>query len=75
MGIFFPRIGAKSATMGFLAGIVSVFLTKNLTETSFLLYGAIGMTISVLVAWIISFILHEERSSPMLTWAGMSRQL
>ena len=75
MGIFFPRIGAKSATMGFLAGIVSVFLTKNLTETSFLLYGAIGMTISVLVAWIISLILHEERSSPMLTWAGMSRQL
>ena len=75
MGIFFPRIGAKSATMGFLAGIVSVFLTKNLTETSFLLYGAIGMTISVLVAWIISFILQEERSSPMLTWAGMSRQL
>lgn len=74
MGIFFPRIGAKAATIGFVAGIVSVFLTKNLTDTSFLLYGAIGMMVSVLVAWLTSFILREKKSDVRLTWQGMSKQ-
>lgn len=74
MGIFFPRIGAKAATIGFVAGIVSVFLTKNLTDTSFLLYGAIGMMVSVLVSWLVSFILGEKKSDERLTWQGMSKQ-
>ena len=74
MGIFFPRIGAKAATIGFVAGIVSVFLTKNLTDTSFLLYGAIGMMVSVLVSWLVSFILDEKKSDERLTWQGMSKQ-
>ena len=74
MGIFFPRIGAKAATFGFVAGIISVFLTKNLTDTSFLLYGAIGMMVSVLVSWLVSFILGEKKSDERLTWQGMSKQ-
>lgn len=74
MGIFFPRIGAKAATFGFVAGIISVFLTKNLTDTSFLLYGAIGMMVSVLVSWLVSFILDEKKSDERLTWQGMSKQ-
>lgn len=74
MGIFFPRIGAKAATIGFIVGVISVFLTKNLTETSFLLYGAIGMFASVVVAWLSSFILHEQRSETGLTWQSISRQ-
>ena len=74
MGIFFPRIGAKAATIGLVAGIVSVFLTKNLTDTSFLLYGAIGMMVSVLVSWLVSFILGEKKSDERLTWQGMSKQ-
>ena len=74
MGIFFPRIGAKAATIGFIAGIVSVFLTKNFTDTSFLLYGAIGMVVSVCVAWLASFVLQEKRSDALLTWQGMSQE-
>ena len=74
MGIFFPRIGAKAATFGFVAGIISVFLTKNLTDTSFLLYGAIGMMVSVLVSWLVSFILDEKKSDERLTWQDMSKQ-
>lgn len=74
MGIFFPRIGAKAAIIGFIAGIVSVFLTKNCTDTSFLLYGAIGMMVSVCVAWLASFVLQEKRSDARLTWQGMSQE-
>ena len=71
MGIFFPRIGAKSAFIGFLAGIAAVFLTKTQTETSFLLYGAIGIGVSVGTGWILSFVFHEPRPASELFWTNI----
>ncbi len=68
MGIFFPRIGGKSALIGFCSGVAAVFLVKNFSEASFLLYGAIGMVVSVLVAWICSFIFREQQNLKGLTW-------
>lgn len=68
MGIFFPRIGGKSALIGFLAGVSVVFLTRYLTPASFLLYGFIGMAVSVAVGYILSFIIHEEKDLNGLTW-------
>ena len=56
MGRFFPRIGGRAALVGFATGVLAVFLVKTLTPTSFLLYGAIGMAISVSVAWLLSFL-------------------
>lgn len=73
MGIFFPRIGAKAAFIGFVGGVVSVFLTKNFTEASFLLYGAIGMLVSVGLALLMSFILKEERPADGLTWQTLKK--
>lgn len=68
MGIFFPRIGGRAALVGFITGVVAVFMVRYLTDTSFLLYGFIGMVISVFVAYIYSFIDKEKRNLCGLTW-------
>ena len=68
MGIFFPRIGGKAALLGFISGGIVVFFTRYATDTSFLLYGFIGMTVSVLVGYIASFIFHDEKNLEGLTW-------
>lgn len=68
MGIFFPRIGGKAALIGFCAGVVAVFFTKSFTDTSFLLYGFIGLTVSVATGWFASFVLREHTSLKGLTW-------
>ena len=68
MGIFFPRIGGKSALIGFIAGVVGVLLTKYFTDASFLLYGFIGMAVSVAVGLLCSYIIKEKQNLKGLTW-------
>lgn len=68
MGIFFPRIGGKAALTGFVAGVAAVFLVRYLTPTSFLLYGFIGMAVSVIVGYAMSFIVRESKNLDGLTW-------
>ncbi|MCM1109571.1 MAG: cyclically-permuted mutarotase family protein [Clostridium sp.] len=68
IGIFFPRIGGRSALVGFSSGVLAVFAVKYFTATSFLLYGFIGMVVSVAVAWLCSFLFHEEVHRKGLTW-------
>ena len=74
MGIFFPRIGGRAALIGFCSGVLAVFLTKYYTETSFLLYGAIGMVVSVMVGWLFSFILKEKTDLKGLTWKTLEQK-
>ena len=74
MGIFFPRIGGRAALVGFVCGVCVVFLTRYLTDTSFLLYGFIGMFASVAVAWVCSFCLKEERNLKGLCWKTIQRK-
>lgn len=74
MGIFFPRIGGRAALIGFCSGVLAVFLTKYYTETSFLLYGAIGMMVSVMVGWLFSFILKEKTELKGLTWKTLEQK-
>ena len=50
MGIFFPRIGGRAALCGFVAGVAAVFVVRAFPPVSFLLYGFIGMAVSVAVA-------------------------
>ncbi len=73
MGIFFPRIGGKAALIGFCSGVGAVFLTKYFTEASFLLYGFIGMAVSVLVALLFSYLLNEKRNLDGLTWKTLNK--
>lgn len=74
MGIFFPSINGRAALAGFVSGVAVVFITKYYTETSFLLYGFIGMAVSVFVGWAISLILPEERVQEGLTWKTLKRE-
>ena len=74
MGIFFPRIGGRAALVGFVCGVCVVFLTRYLTDTSFLLYGFIGMFASVAVAWVCSFCLKEEKNLKGLCWKTIQRK-
>lgn len=66
MGIFIPRIGGKAAMIGFLAGVITIFLMRS-SSISFLLYGAIGMIVSVSVGYIASYIFQERLPSSQLT--------
>lgn len=68
MGIFFPRIGGRAALAGFLCGVATVFAVRWLTDTSFLLYGFIGMAVSVLIAYAFSFFDVERKDLTGLTW-------
>ncbi len=74
MGIFFPRIGGKSALLGFCSGVIAVFIVKNCTDASFLLYGAIGMVVSVLVGLLCSYIFNEKQSLKGLTWKTLEEK-
>ncbi len=74
MGIFFPRIGAKSAILGFLTSVVSLVFINNTTNISFLLFGFIGMIISVSVALLLSFILTKDtKNLNGLTWSTLGK--
>ena len=74
MGIFFPRIGGKSAIFGFCAGIVAVFIVKYSTDVSFLLYGAIGLFVSVFVGYLSSFVFKDRKQTIGLTWTTLGEE-
>lgn len=74
MGIFFPRIGGKAATIGFVMGVCAVFIVKEYSNLSFLLYGAIGMCVSVGVAYIFSHVLQEKPAAAELTLESLKKQ-
>ena len=75
MGIFFKRINGKSALIGFIFGIVSLLLINNFTEIHFLLYGFLGIFISVSVALISSFIFpSSHKNLNGLTYATLKEQ-
>ena len=56
MGIFCRRIGGRAAMAGFVAGEAVVFWMYAYTPVSFLLFGFIGMAVSVAVALLLSYL-------------------
>ena len=48
------RVKGYAALAGFVAGEVVVFMMNEYTDANFLLFGATGMVVSILVAWILS---------------------
>ena len=54
MAVFFPRIKGAAALTGFIAGELVVFLMYLYTDVNFFLFGATGIVVSVLVAWMLS---------------------
>ncbi len=54
MAVFFQRIKGRAALTGFIAGELVVFLMYLYTDVNFFLFGATGIVVSVLVAWMLS---------------------
>ena len=54
MGLFLPRVNGHAALIGFVVGEVVVLLLNQYTDTSFMLYGFIGLVVSVLTGWLLS---------------------
>ena len=68
MAVFIPRIKGWSALSGFIAGEVVVLLMYLYTDANFFLFGAAGIVVSVIVAWLASLASNEtlmtDKSSP-----------
>ena len=62
MAVFMPRINAREAMTGFIAGESVVFLVWIFTPLSFFLYGAIGLGVSIFIAHILNLI-HSRLSN------------
>lgn len=54
MGLFLPRINGRAALTGFVVGEAVVLLLNFTTDTSFMLFGLIGMVVSIFVGWLCS---------------------
>lgn len=73
MGIFFPRIDARSALSGFIIGTVVLLFVQLKTDISFWLYGFIGMTVSVAMAFIFSLFLSNRKEITGFTWKTLKK--
>ena len=62
MGVFFPRIRGGAALTGFLTGVLVVLAISLYTNIHFLLYGAIGIVVSVMVGWLVSVLFNKQKS-------------
>ncbi len=56
MGIFLPRIRGGAAFVGIVVGTLVVFWVHFCTDASLFLYGFVGLAVSVVTAWLLSFI-------------------
>ena len=54
IAVFMKRVKGYAALAGFVAGEVVVFCMSEYTDANFLLFGAIGMVVSIVVAWMLS---------------------
>ncbi len=54
IAVFMKRVKGHAALTGFIAGEVVVFWMSKNTDANFLLFGAIGMAVSIAVAWVLS---------------------
>jgi len=75
MGIFFPRISGKAALIGVLGGLTVLMIVKNNTSVSFLLYGFIGLIVSVFFAFLIGLILPNKKTITGYTWKNRNKNL
>ena len=74
LGIFFPRVGATAAFIGLVVGIVILVIVQGNTNISFLLYGFIGMVSSIIVAYLISFVLPNKKDNKGYTWKSITKE-
>jgi SSS family solute:Na+ symporter len=75
MAIFFPRINSAGAISGFLASFVILLLIKLFTPISFLLYGFLGITISIGTGYLVSLLTKpDNKDLSGLTYRYLNKQ-
>ena len=74
IGIFIPRVGAKSALYGFLVGNVILTIVSMYTTVSFLLYGFIGIALTVLFSLAFSLFIKNSKNINGYTWKTIKKQ-
>lgn len=71
MGIFFPRIGARSALTGFILGTGVLLVLSFTSQISFLLYGFIGITLTLIFALLSSLLFPNRKELSGFTWRSI----
>lgn len=61
IGVFMKSIKGPAALAGFVSGTAFVFWLTYCTDASLFLYGAAGMVVSVVVAWLVQACLNVSR--------------
>lgn len=56
IAVFMPRVKGHAALTGFITGEIIVFLMSHYTTASLFLYGATGMIVSIIIAYLTSYI-------------------
>ncbi len=74
VGIFLPRVGAKSALLGFVFGNATLFAISLYTNISFLLYGFIGIVLTVLFSLLFSLFIKNNKNINGYTWKTISQE-
>ena len=54
IAVFMKRVKGYAALAGFVAGEIVVFCMSEYSDANFLLFGATGMIVSIVVAWVLS---------------------
>ena len=54
IAVFMKRVKGYAALIGFVVGEAVVFWMSECTDANFFLYGATGMVVSIVVAWLLS---------------------
>ena len=68
LGIFTTRTTSGGAALGALSSIAVLAYVQNATPLNFMLYGAVGSTTCVVVGYLASLLVRNERDLTGLTW-------
>jgi cyclically-permuted mutarotase family protein len=61
MAIFFPRINTTGALTGFIMSIIILLIILTYSSVHLLLYGFIGITISIIIAYVVSLFTPADK--------------
>lgn len=63
IGVFMPKVGAKSALTGFVCGTIAVVWMAYCTDANLFLYGAFSIAVCILTAYLCSLLIDEKSNS------------
>ena len=74
MAIFFPRINSTGAITGFIMSIVILLIIMRFSSVHLLLYGFLGVTISIIIGYLVSlFTPPDNKDLTGLTYRSLDK--